>query len=148
MADEITVQAKKVGAELKIAHRAYLVEGYRDWPEGADVTITVTRARPKLSDLQRGYWFAVVVPIIADYTGDEADSVHHDLMTKYGPKVTHRWKNKITGRWRKRTRRPSIMSLTTKQMTEVIDLVRRDFGNDGVEIPEPDPLWRQKGRAA
>lgn len=132
------------GGELKIQNRDYLVGVYSRWPVGTDVTVTVTRRRPKISDLQRSYWFAVPVPILAEWTGDDEDSVHHDLMEKYGAKVTKAWRNKKTGRRRQRTRRVSIMDLNTKQMTELIDTVRRDFGNEGVIIPEPDPLWKQR----
>lgn len=132
------------GGELKIQNRDYLVGVYSRWPAGTDVTVTVTRRRPRVSDLQRAYWFAVPIPILAEWTGDDEDSVHDDLMAKYGAKVTKAWRNKKTGRRRQRTRRISIMDLNTKQMTELIDTVRRDFGHEGVIIPEPDPLWKQR----
>jgi hypothetical protein len=118
------------------------------WPEGTVFTVTVSRIRARVSDLQRAYWFAVVVPRVAAYTGDDEDAVHDDLMRVFGPKVTKRWKNAKTGRRKQRVVRPSLMSLSTREMTELIDRVRRDFGDQGVEIPEPDPAWRAKRRKA
>lgn len=144
-ADHVEVAGRIIdGGEIRMMNREYFVGVTSRWPVGTDITITATRKRPKISDLQRAYWFAVPVPILAEWTGDDEDSVHHDLMVKYGPKVTKAWRNKKTGRRRQRTRRVSIMDLNTKQMTDLIDTVRRDFGNEGVVIPEPDPLWKRR----
>lgn len=146
MLDEVTLSARARAGEVVITQRDYLREVVRGWPDDCPLSVTIRRVRPKTSDLQRGYWFAVVIPMVAEFTGDDEDSVHDDLMTHYGEKLTKRWINRKTGKRRQRTRRVSIMDLNTKQATDLIDRVRRDFGLQGLEIPEPDPAWRAKRR--
>lgn len=148
MADEIAVPVRVVDGELKLSQRTYFLEQVKAWPD-CDGMLTLTRERAKLSDLQRGYWWAVVVPMIADETGDDPDSVHDDLLTKFGPGVvTKRWKNKA-GKRRQFTKRPSLMALNTKQMTDLIDKTRLWAGEWlHLEIPAPDPLWKQRTRKA
>lgn len=150
MPDEVVVQGRIVAGEIKLepTDRALLVETARRWPDGSVVTLTASRVWARLSDLQRAYWFAVVVPRVADYTGDEQDAVHDDLLRVYGPRVTKRWKNAKTGKRKQRVHRPSLMSLSSREMTELIDRVRRDFGDQGVIIDPPDPAWRARKRRA
>jgi len=143
--DEFTAHGRIEGGKLELASRAFFAEQLQRLPEGT-CSVTVKHVRPKTSDLQRGYWFAVVVPMVAEFTGDDEDSVHDDLMAHYGEKVTKRWINKKSGKRRQRTRRVSIMDLNTKQTTDLFDRVRRDFGLRGLDIPEPDPAWRVKRR--
>ena len=152
MPDEILVQGRTVAgdAPMKIdpEQRAYMLAAVGRWPEGTVFTVTVSRVRARVSDLQRAYWFAVVIPRIASYTGDDEDAVHDDLMRVFGPKVTKRWKNAKTGKRKQRVRRVSFSDLSTREATELIDRVRRDFGDQGLEIPEPDPGWRSRRRKA
>jgi hypothetical protein len=100
---------------------------------------------PTISSLQRAYWFAVIVAMVADYTGDDTESTHEDLKRELWKKAnlprSHRWKSKRTGRWR--SRRLSIRDLSTKQMTSLIDTARKWAGEElRMEIPAPDPAWR------
>jgi hypothetical protein len=149
MPDDVVVQGRMADGKIDLTpeSRTYMAETVRRWPDGCALSVTVARVRARISDLQRGYWFGVVVPLVAEYTGDDEDAVHDDLMAQYGPRVTKRWRNTKTGRRKQRIHRPSLMSLSSREMTELIERVRRDFGNQGVEIPEPDPAWRAKRRA-
>lgn len=144
--DEVSVGGRMVSGEPKILNRDYLVSVYRQWPEGAEITLTLKRTRAKTSDLQRAYWWAIVVPMIAQETGDDEQSTHEDLKRQFIPKVTKVWRSKRTGRKRRRTHH-SIMALDTKQMTDLIDTVRKWAGEFlNLEIPEPDPAWRSNRR--
>ena len=151
MTDEVTIQGVMRGGEMKLLQRDYMVSIVRQWPDGAPFALTATLERPKVSDLQRGYWFAVVVPLVAEFTGDDEDSTHEDLKALFFPKITKVWRNKKTGKRRRRTKRLSIMDFNTKQMTELIDRTRQwamDFC-EGLDIPAPDPQWRvRRGKAA
>jgi hypothetical protein len=149
VADEIVVPVRVEGGQLKLSQRTYFLEQVKAWPD-CDGTLILRHERPRLSDLQRGYWFAVVVPMIAEETGDDEDGVHDDLLRELGPKVLpKRWRNKKTGKRRQLTRRPSIMSLNTAQMTDLIDRTRQWAGEFlNLEIPAPDPAWRTRKRPA
>ena len=98
-----------------------------------------------ISDLQRAYWWAVIVAHVAEYTGDDRHSTHEDLKRELWKLAdlprSQRWKSKKTGRWR--SRRLSIRDLSTKQMTALIDVARKWAGEKlSLDIPAPDPAWR------
>jgi hypothetical protein len=94
---------------------------------------------------------AVIVAMVAEYTGDDRESTREDLKRELWkladlPK-TKRWKSKRTGKWR--SRRLSIRDLSTSQMTRLIDVARKWAGEKlSLEIPGPDPGWRSPRRAA
>lgn len=130
---------------MVVLQRAYLLGVFRQWPEGAEGTLTLTRERGSVTKKQRAYWFGCVVPIIAEFTGDDIDSTHDDLKRMFFPKITRRWKNKRTGKWKRRIVRPSITQLNRKQMNDLIEHTRKYFAEHyGLEIPEPDPAWRER----
>jgi hypothetical protein len=104
-----------------------------------------------LSDLQRAYWFAVIVAMVAEYTGDDRESTHEDLkreLWKLADLPQRKlWKSKRTGKWR--SRRLSIRDLSTSQMTHLIDVARKWAAEKlSLDIPCPDPGWRSPRRAA
>jgi len=106
----------------------------------------------KLSDLQRAFWWAVIVPMVAEYTGDDRESTHEDLKRELWKLAdlprSRRWKSKRTGKWR--SRRLSIRDLSTKQMTQLIDVARKWAAElpSPVLIPQPDPGWRSLRRVS
>jgi hypothetical protein len=141
---------------LSDAQQAYMADCARQMPDGPFIA-EFRRERKGITALQRGYWFAVVVPLVSEYTGDDRDSTHEDLKRLLFPRlglplsVTKRWKNKKTGRRRQRTREMSINDLNSKRMADLIDLVRKWAAEElpgGLHIPEPDKAWRQKREAA
>jgi hypothetical protein len=149
VADEIVSPVRVEAGQIKLSQREYFISQVQTWPD-CDGTLILRRERARISDLQRGYWFAVVVPMIAEETGDDVDGVHDDLMREFGPKVLpKRWKNTKTGKRRQLTKRPSIMSLNTSQTTELIDRTRQWAGEFlGLDIPVPDRAWRTVKKAA
>ena len=109
------------------------------------------REAKSLSDLQRAYWFAVIVVHVAEYTGDDRKSTHEDLKRELWKLAdlprSQRWKSKRTGKWR--SRRLSIRDLSTSQMTHLIDVARKWAAEKlSLDIPCPDPGWRSPRRAA
>lgn len=142
--------------ELSDVQQVQLAQGTKSWPDG-QIAIEVRRERKSVSAKQRGYWHAVVVPMVAEYTGDDVESTHEDLKNELFPmlglprSITKRWKSKKTGRWRQRTTRRSLSDLNSKYMTDLIDLVRKraaEISNGALDIPAPDPNWRAKRTAA
>ena len=105
-----------------------------------------------LSAQQRAYWWAVIIPNIAEATGDDYESTHEDVKVqcwkRAGLPRAHRWKSKKTGKWR--SRRLSIRDLSTKQMTSLINTARLWAAEFlGVEIPAPEAIPnRRSWRAA
>jgi hypothetical protein len=144
-ADEVTLWGEMRSGQPVARNRAYAEGIYRAWPEGETVSIRIRRERPKISDLQRGYYFAVVVPMIAEETGNDEDVVHEELKRMFLPKVTKIWRNKKTGKRRQLTTRPSLMNLNSKQAAEYTERIRIWAAEDlNLLIPEPDPRWKEK----
>lgn len=145
--DEFTVYGRMDAGEVRIDQEAYRRECLRGWRDGATIVVVYRRARAKLSALQRGYYFGVVVPMVAAETGDDEESVHEALKRLLLPKVTRTWRNRKTGKRKQLTVQLSIADLTTKQMTEYVDRARQ-WADEflGIEIPEPDPAWRKHAR--
>jgi hypothetical protein len=148
MSDTVTVYGRITDGQMALSHRQRLLEVTRAWPEGTEFEVRVRRHRARISDLQRAYWWAVIVPMVAEQTGDDEDSTHEDLKRVFKhcfPSVRKVWRNKKTGKRRQLTRRLSLTDLNTKQMTELIDSARKWAGEFlGVEIPPPDPAWRER----
>ena len=145
--DEFTVYGRIETGEVLVDQLAYQRECLRGWRDGTVVAVTYRRQRNKASALQHGYWRAVVVPMVAEETGDDEESVHEELKRLLLPTVTRTWRNRKTGKRRRQTVRLSLADLDTKQMTDLIDRARlwaAEFLN--VEIPEPDKAWRRHRR--
>jgi hypothetical protein len=145
--DEFTVYGRIETGEVLVDQRAYQQECLRTWRDGTIVAVTYRRQRNKLSALQRGYWFGLLVPMVAQETGDDEESVHEALKRLLLPKVTRSWRNRKTGKRRRLTVQLSLGDLDTKQMTDLIDRARlwaAEFLH--LEIPEPDKAWRRHRR--
>ena len=56
--------------------------------EGKEVDVTVGKRKHIRSQQQMRYYFGVVVKLIADYTGDDIDTIHDFLKDKFAPRKT------------------------------------------------------------
>lgn len=93
-------------------------------------------SRPK-SDKQRGYWFAVPVPILADEIGCSDKEASRDLMGEcFGYEMNRFGKLAAV--------ESSFAALTVTKANELIDWVQ-DWGprHYNVIIPPPDKDWKK-----
>jgi hypothetical protein len=56
--------------------------------EGKNVQLTLGKVKGLRTEQQMRYYFGVVVKLIADYTGDDIDTIHEFLKDKFAPKKT------------------------------------------------------------
>jgi hypothetical protein len=109
----------------------------------------VKQAKGTASQLQRGYYFTVVMGAYALYLRDycgwdvrNADDAHDVCkLTFLGRTVTNR-------EGRTRTIPGSTAGMTTAEMADHIDAVRRLMDEAGYVTPDPDERWREKATAA
>lgn len=106
--------------------------------------IVVKQARGTASQQQRGYYFAVVMATYAlyltDYAGWEgirdADDAHEVAKRVFLSRT-------ITNRDGRTQKIPgSIQGMTTEEMTDHIEQVRRLMDQANYVTPDPDPCWR------
>lgn len=147
-AEQVSLSAMVTSRKLDIGdvQARYLVESIRHWPDGP-VTVTVKRQRPQKTTLQLGYYFGVIVAMIAEETGNTADAVHRELKRMHLEPQTYEWVNKETGEVEPRMDLPSVSDLNTVQMADYSEKCRVWAGDFlQLEIPEPDPRWKEKAR--
>jgi len=76
-----------VDGKLKIQKhvKAEIARWCLTFKTGTHVEIIIRKFHSKVSDLQRGYYFGVVVPILADYFGYDNEDMHSELKLKFNP---------------------------------------------------------------
>jgi hypothetical protein len=97
--------------------------------DGKDIELRLTRWRRVRSGAQNRYYWAVVVPLIADHCGYDHQEMHEALKFRYlqtheGPMPRVR----------------STADLSTAEFTEYIDAVRRLAAEMGCVIPGPGEI--------
>lgn len=72
---------------------------------GQDVEIIVRKFKQRKdgSDQQRGYYWAVIVQMISDYSGDDEDSVHEFLTLKFAPRTINKKGKRVIIRYSKQS---------------------------------------------
>lgn len=139
-----------VGVEsgkLKIGNRKALEKAVSVMPDGTyEMTLGKKQTRP--SDPQRAWYFAQIVPLCAAECGYTKDAMHEILKARHLPKDKAERKENgvlvgelvIGG---------SITKLSRGEMAEYCEEIRQwANGFLGLQIPEPDPNWRQHATEA
>ena len=80
---------------------------------------------------QNGYYRAVILPIVADYSGERTEAMHEQLLQLYAPKVP----TQVLGDTVLQPIRSSNMS--TVQFKEFCDTITQKMDELNVHIPEP-----------
>lgn len=140
MPDSVSVPGEKRGDTFTLSQRKYFEDVIRQWPDGP-ITITAKRQRPGKTVRQLGYYYGIVLPLIAEETGNDKDTVHAELKRMF---CTERreWVNKVTGETEQREYVRSLADLSTKEMAEFLDRVILWAGDLPLIIPAPDASWR------
>jgi hypothetical protein len=80
-------QATIIDGRIKLSRgEGALYKDYLLTLEGKDVQITIEKYRHTMSEQQRRYYFAVVVKMIADDTGQDYDTIHEFLKHNFAPR--------------------------------------------------------------
>lgn len=128
---KLTLNAKRIAAWLK---------GRRDGP----YTVTIERRHATRSLLQNAYYFGVILPALADYTGYTVDELHEYCKGRFNPKqvIVANAHGEIIDE-----QRIGLSTTTLNRLTfgEYCESIRQWAARDlGVVIPDPDPDWKSK----
>ena len=94
--------------------------------------VRVELSRKPRSLNQNNYYWGVVLPIIADYTGNTPDELHNIFKRMFLPPKTIMYRNKAI-------KMPSSTTeLSTVGFAEYIDRITAEAGELGVSIPPPN----------
>ena len=115
------------GGQLKVSDREALSR-YLTTLAGRDVDVVVKRHRKDRTSPQNRYYYGVVVAVLADHLGYERDELHEAVAQKF---------LSLTGPDDPLQRRRSTADLTTAEMTDYIEQVRRFASSEfGCYIPD------------
>jgi hypothetical protein len=115
--------------QLRVSDRPAL-EAWLKTLVGKDVDLSVKRHRKDRTSPQNRYLFGVVYPVLGEHLGYEVDELHEALAFKF---------LSLTGPDEPLPRRRSTADLTTAEMTEYIETIRRFAATEfGCYIPDPN----------
>jgi len=108
---------------------------------GKDIQWEVKKVTEKRSNPQNRYYWAVVIPMVADHMGDKNyDYVHEVLLELCAPRKQYVIES--TGQVIHYIIRSSAMSVD--EFREYIDRIQMEFAQDGCIIPSSDELIESK----
>ena len=99
---------------------------------GTSWEIKLTRILPTRSNGQNRWYYGVVLPMIAEATGDDEASVHEALLLKFASRRTKGKDKRFSLMVPKRSR-----SMSTGEFSEYVEKVRRWAAGFGLNIPDP-----------
>jgi len=81
--------AQIIDGRIKLSQgEARLYRDYLVTLEGKNVHVTVGKVKGLRTEQQMRYYWGVVVKLIADYTGDDIDTIHEFCKDKFAPRKT------------------------------------------------------------
>jgi hypothetical protein len=83
---DVVASGSVKGGRLYFHNRRAFDEQVRQFRDGAQVEIAVTIRRANRSQQQNGWYWSVIVQLIAEHTGYTPDEVHEFLKAKFIPK--------------------------------------------------------------
>jgi hypothetical protein len=121
----------KVDGKLKVYEQPKFVEFVKGLPSD-NLEMILRRAKSKRSAQQNKYYWAVVVKILSEETGNDPEDIHDFIKLKFNPKfVTVGNEQALTG--------GSTTELGTKEFEEKMEEIRAWASiEQGIEIPEPN----------
>lgn len=132
---------------LKIRNSKLMVENLKSWRD-CEVTVRVEKAHALRSIEANRYYFGVVLEILSEHTGYTREELHEWAKAKFLPRELaildgngNIVDNLVIG--------GTTTSLNKVEFYEYVERVRT-FALErlDLDIPPPDPNWREKGRAA
>ncbi len=145
MSQEYTFVARVNDGRLTLGLRALdqmraVLKGWRNCP----VTVTVEKRHATRSPAQNAWYFGQIIKRIADYTGYTPDELHEFFKKQFNARHVV-----IVNEAGQVVREDVIGASTTKlnkvAFGEYCEQIRRWAAeNLGLDIPDPDPNWRQR----
>ncbi len=128
--------------KLKIRNKQQFEDAMRSFH--GEVFVTVEKAHANISELQRRYYFGLVLGMFAEETGNTVKELHEWAKAKFIPwEVSicdgngHILDGRVVG--------GSITKLNRVTFGELIENVRQFMATElGIITPDPDPDWREK----
>ena len=105
--------------------------------EGQPVSITIERETNGRSTPQNSYLWGVVYKLLADFTGDDVESIHEEMKTRFLPKRVERV-NQETGEVEELTVPGSTRKLTTTEFSEYVQKIQV-WAASWLSLVIPDP---------
>jgi hypothetical protein len=134
-------EAHTVKGKLKMLDhvRAGIKRWISTFKDGTKVEIVIRKYRKKRTILQNAYYWAVVVPILADYFGhDNPDDMHNDLKREFNPIKSKIDPSELIG--------GTTTTLSTEEFfsseTSYIERICRWSAEQGIYIPPPEKVER------
>jgi hypothetical protein len=128
------------------SHKTALQDAVLVWPDGP-VTVTVERETATRSVQANAYYWGVAVKALAEHTGYTPDEMHEVLKVKFLPKDVAL--KKANGRvLAEFVIGGSTTGLNTVEFYDYVEQIRQwAFEALDVDIPPPDPDWRDRAEA-
>jgi hypothetical protein len=144
---ELFASARIVKGRLKVRDWSRILREVARMKDG-EVLIRLERAHATRSQQQNAWYWSQVVGQVAQHTGYTADEIHEIYKAKFIPKhlaITD-GNGEIRGEF---VLGGSTVKLDTQAFADYCERIREWAADElNVVIPDPDPAWRQKGRAA
>jgi hypothetical protein len=138
MVDEVVAIGRVEGGKLALRSRDHLAQGIRRMSDGP-VVVRVKRKKATRTERQNAYYHAVVVEMIADFTGHDVDEVHEFLKKECNGRHVE-IVDKRSGVVREEHVGMSTASLNVNEFYDYVERCRAWAGQFlGLVIPDPIP---------
>lgn len=108
-------------------------------PDKGAWQVEIKRKVKRRSKDQNEYLWAVCYKILEDSTGQEAKDWHEYFLGEHFGWEEH----DMLGKRKLKPRRRSS-GLSTMEFWDFVAFIQRRAGENGIFIPDPDPLWKEK----
>jgi hypothetical protein len=133
-------EAEKRGKKLHIPQyvKLRMLKWLDTIKEGTRLEVIIRPAKKRVTNDQRGYYWGVVIPILAEYFGhDNKDDIHEDLKLYFNPIQSRINPDNIVGG---STTSMSANKFYGAENSYVKRIVRWAAQEYGIDIPDPDEV--------
>jgi len=133
--------------KLTVRHRKDFEAAMDTFVDG-EVSVTITKQRATRSQEQNAYYFGVVLRLLSEHTGHTVDELHEYCKQRFNAKtvLVQDAAGVVVDEQRIGL---STTKLNRVTFGEYLEAIRQWAAEDlHVDIPDPDPNWRQREHAA
>ena len=120
----------------------------RTFRTGTHIEIIIRKYRSKVTDPQRGYYFGVVVPILAEHFGYDKETMHEELKLMFNPVQSKIDPSRTIGG---STTKMNTVEFFSDEDSYVERICRwaaefgQETGESGIYIPPPEKAEKEVG---